>query len=251
MNMFYETAQKIILGNRCEQQDSLFVYHECNKVFSAVCDGMGGHSNGHAASITVAETMNNLYLSKSTKEHYSDFFMRAIDILDEKVLSLNNFEHRELSAGTTIATIAIEEDNLFWLSVGDSRIYIIRDGDIVRITRDHNYFLTLNRMLEDGIIDKIRYNAESAKGEQLISYIGMGGIKIFDINDVAFKLIPNDIILLCTDGLYKTITDIGILDAVRNLSPDEIMSILIDESKQSFEDNTTCVVIKYKGGVIL
>ena len=243
--MNYETAQKSIIGRRDEQQDSCFVLHGGGKVFSAVCDGMGGHEHGRAAGAAAAATMKQLYLSKTDEEPYPDFFVRAIDILDEKVLSLKKSEEPKLSAGTTMLAVAIEGGDLFWLSVGDSRLYIIRGGSIARVTRDHNYFLSLDQMLKNGTIDEDDYNGEAALGERLISYIGMGGVQIFDVNDIPFKLLPCDVVLLCTDGLYRAVQDDEILDMASNRCPDEAICALIDESGSIYDDNTTCVIIKY------
>ena len=247
--MIYEIAQKSIIGERDEQQDSWFVRLESDKVYAAVCDGMGGYSHGQDASAAASETMKRLYLSKPTEEPYPDFFIKAIDILDENVLSLKNPEGGKLSAGTTILTVAIDGDSLFWLSVGDSRLYIIRGENIVRVTRDHNYFLTLGQMMETGAIDKDRYDDEAPKGERLISYIGMGGVQIFDINDAPLKLMPYDTVLLCTDGLYRAVNDDEILKLANNRSPNDAICALIDKVNIAFSDNTTCVIIKYNGGV--
>ena len=241
----YEISQKSIIGERDEQQDSWFVSTVSGKVFAAVCDGMGGHRHGQTASMTAVETMKQLYTSKTTEESYPDFFIKAIDILDEKVLSIKDSSEQKPSAGTTILTVAIDNDNLFWLSVGDSRLYIIRNDNIARVTRDHNYFLSLDQMMENGVIDQDRYNGEALKGERLISYIGMGGVQIFDINDAAFKLIPFDIVILCTDGLYRAVDDNEILRLVQGQSPEEAIDALINESSKKFADNTTCVIIKY------
>jgi serine/threonine protein phosphatase PrpC len=246
--MLYDIAQKSIIGRRDEQQDSWFVHHGDNRVFSAVCDGMGGRNDGRAASEKTAETMKRLFLSKTDREAYPEFFIKAIDVLDESVFSRRDSEGRKISAGTTIIAVAIEEDSLNWLSVGDSRLYIIRGGSIVRVTRDHNYFLSLDRMVESGSIDLDRYDKEAAKGERLISYIGMGGIQVFDINDAPLKLFPSDMVLLCSDGLYRAIDDTQILGLAASNNPEEMICSIFDESKREFTDNTTCIIVKYKGG---
>ena len=249
--MIYEIAQKSIIGGREQQQDSLTVISESDKIFATVCDGMGGHEHGHAASNTATDTMTKLYLSKTAEDPYPEFFINAIDILDEKVLSLKSPEMRRLSAGTTIITAVISADNLFWMSVGDSRLYIVRKGSIVCVTRDHNYFLSLNQMMENGAIEKATYDDEAVKGERLISFIGMGGVQIFDVNDTPFKLLPGDTVLLCSDGLYKAVNDDEILRLVSNNNPAAAMCALFDDSNKTFADNTTCVIIKCNNEVSL
>ena len=61
----------------------------------------------------------------------------------------------------------------------------------------------------------------------------------------SFKLLVNDIVLLCTDGLYKAVDDGGILQFVNDRSPEASMCAMIDNSDIAFDDNTTCIIIKY------
>ena len=172
-----------------------------------------------------------------------DFFIGAIDILDEKVLSIKGGVNPELSAGTTILTVALRGGELNWLSVGDSRLYIIRGGNIARATRDHNYFLSLNEIMKAGAKNKEWFDKEAKRGEQLISYIGVGGVRIFDVNDAPFRTVSGDTVLLCTDGLYRALSDAEILRRSDGRDPGAAIELLFDESKRRFDDNTTCIII--------
>jgi len=217
-------------------------------VFAVVCDGMGGLSEGKTASLTVVEKIKELYFSKENDIDYPDFFLNSVDILDESVFNLRNEFGDKIKTGTTIVAIAIEKDCLFWFSVGDSRLYIIRGNEIVRATRDHNYFLSLNQSLKSGTITQKQYDDEASKGDTLISFIGMGGIDLMDINKEPLKLSSGDIMLLTSDGLYKILKDDEILNSVKNENVEgaleTLMKNLITKNKTS-QDNTTCILIKY------
>ena len=247
MNVNYTVAMRSILGTRDEQQDCSFYHSEANRVFAVVCDGMGGMAGGQIASAVAIERLKELFFTKDEKEDFPSFFLRAVDILDESVVCLKNKNGSRLSAGTTIVSVVIENNNLFWLSVGDSRLYLLRGSEIVRVTRDHNYFMSLDQMKKENAIDQNSYEAESRKGEALISFIGMGGVDIMDINEKPFRLIKGDTVLLTSDGLYKALTDDEILNLLDENDTETALNNLINKSVEwstTFQDNTTSIIIR-------
>ena len=252
MKANYTVAMKSILGTRDEQQDYSFYHKESNCVFAVVCDGIGGMAEGRMASAVAAEKLKNLFFSKSDKEAYPSFFLRSVDILDESVINLNlkSKDGSRLSAGTTIVSVVIENNKLFWLSVGDSRLYLLRGNEIVRVTRDHNYFMSLDKLKQENHIDQGKYETESVKGDALISFIGMGGIQVMDYNEKPFCLLQGDTVLLTSDGLYRALPDEEILNTLNTLKDNDIefaLDNLINKSVErsaAFQDNTTCIVIR-------
>lgn len=158
--MEYDIAQKSLLGAREEQQDCHYAHCEPGRAFAVVCDGMGGIGHGGAASRVAVETLKGLFYAKEAAESCPTFFIRAVDILDEQVANLADDLGQRLGGGTTIVAVIIEGDALYWLSVGDSRLYILRGEELVCVTRDHNYLL-------------IEPEDTSRKAEALISFIGM------------------------------------------------------------------------------
>jgi len=246
--MPYTIAQQSIIGTREEQQDCSFSQCGSNRAFAVVCDGMGGLGYGSKASAVTVAKLRELYSEKETSEPMPAFFLRAVDILDECVVGLRDPRGGKLNTGTTIVAAALEGHLLHWLSVGDSRLYLLRGNEIVRATRDHNYFLSLRKMKQDAEINTLQYNQEAKRGEALISYIGMGGIQIMDINKTPFQLLPGDIVLLTTDGLTKALQDEEILDALQGDNLEQALTELIALSTKKstrFQDNTTCVAIQF------
>ena len=244
----YEITMKSIIGTREEQQDCAFYSAKENSVIAMVCDGMGGLDGGALASKITIEKLNELYENKNPDEALPEFFLKSVDILDEIIFRLKNQDGEKLDAGTTLVAAAIEGDNLYWLSVGDSRLYILRGSEFVQVTRDHNYFLKLNQMIKEKEINEKQYESESARGDALISFIGVGGIEVMDINNTAFKLLHGDIILLSSDGLYKALEDEEIAHILQMPNIEESMENLIatsSEKAQRVQDNTTCIIIKH------
>ena len=112
-----------------------------------------------------------------------------------------------LNAGTTLAAAVIHGAHLHFVSVGDSRIYLVRGRNMTRLTEDQNYDMTLRRSLLAGRIGEAEYRREAKYAEALISYIGMNGLKVIGCNaDEETRLLPGDKLLICSDGLYKSLS---------------------------------------------
>ncbi len=244
----YEVASFSYIGGRQEQQDCACAVVKEDELLAAVCDGMGGMSGGRIASRTVIEYLKNQYQGK-TDETFLEFFKRMLEEADEQVFFLKDDYRRKLNAGTTLVAAGIQGDELYWLSVGDSRLYIKRGHEMAQLTRDHNYFLQLNDWYSSGKITKEQYDGEKAKGEALISYVGMGGIEVFDLGSTPFKLKVGDVLLLATDGLWRFINGAQILEILdTDESLKEKAERLYEFTKQipnkEEQDNTTFVLIK-------
>lgn len=239
-------SEKSIIGTREDQQDS---YYSCvaeNTLFAVVCDGMGGTSGGGAASQTVINRLKQLFEAKTDDETVPSFFLRAIDILDESIVGLQKESTETRGAGTTLVAVVIQNSGLYWLSVGDSRLYILRGCEIVQVTRDHNFALSLEQLTENERQEAWE-NLDSHRPDALISFIGMGGVKIYDINEIAFQLQSDDKILLTTDGLNKALTDREILSNLQGNPLQEALESLLAAATEKIigsQDNTTCVLIQ-------
>lgn len=238
------------LGTRTEQQDSYYINHNEDSVLAVVCDGMGGLSNGRAASAIAIQKIGELFKKKSNNEPFPSFFIASSDLLDEAVCAYSKKLKNKERAGTTIAAVAIQSNCLYWFSCGDSRIYIVRNGEIAQITQDHNYQSQLDILYAQGEISKDQYLSESSCGDALISYIGMGGIEQIDINKSPFPLKKDDLIILATDGLYRSIDCNIITDLIKKSESIENLvaqlSQTAHELSHGVQDNTTIIVIKYQ-----
>ena len=163
-----EISASSVIGTRRKQQDS-YVYFRTDKgSLACVCDGMGGLSGGERSSALCTRMLAEDFLREAPLCAPSDFFGWESDKLDEAVSSLRTEAGEPLGSGTTIVAVYLEEKddryNMSWLSVGDSRIYVLRNGHIDCIVREHNYRAVLNttlksymivveQMSQDGLLD--------------------------------------------------------------------------------------------------
>lgn len=239
-----------ILGTRENQQDTVFGNVAGENVIAIVCDGMGGMNGGEIASQTATTILADDYFNMEDETDIPEFFEQEAYKMDDAVYALTNEDDEPLNGGTTVVAVIIQKDRLYWLSVGDSKIYIIRDNEIIAVNREHNYRLQIDEELKRGLIDEEEYKAKEAQAEALISYIGIGKVSLMDINKVPFLLKENDIILLCSDGLYKRLPDDDIMEIISFEEPDmkraaRRLTDVVIQRTQRVQDNTSLVIMQY------
>ena len=244
--MHYRSGAVSLLGSREEQQDSFFCRAGKDAAFAVVCDGMGGSRGGGLASQRAVGRLLELYQKRTGEEPVPDFLLHAMDVVDESVVALQRETDGCRGAGTTLVAAVLDGSRLFWLSVGDSRLYILRKNEIVRVTRDHNLALRLAQMPESRRMAE-REAFASYRQDALVSFVGMGGIELYDLNETAFRVEAGDRILLTTDGLTKLLTDREIGEIARQGEPEAALQRLTaaaTEKAAGVQDNTTCILIQ-------
>lgn len=238
-----------IIGTRESQQDSLYLQHVQESAIAIVCDGMGGMEGGELASQTAVRMLAEDF-EEELEENIPEFYRKEAVKMDTAVARLSGESGKPMHAGTTIVSIIIIEDKLYWLSVGDSRIYIFRGNEFVQVNQEHNYKMYLDLELQAGRISEQEYQERIAKGDALISYLGIGNLSLMDINPVPFRLQGGDTILLCSDGLYKRLDDTEILEIIKCGLPDveeaahELTRVVMEKTFGS-QDNTSVILIQY------
>lgn len=246
-----EIGQSSIIGTRSYQQDALFVAkYENGMTLAVICDGMGGLNGGELASNTAVKMLVNDFKSVNDFSEVPIFLEREVVRLDECVAHLEDEYGNALGGGCTLVCVVTKGNGMYFISAGDSRIYIVRDNDIQAINRDHNFRLQLDTMLRNGQITEKEYEMQENQAEALISYLGMGNISLTDSNTEPFYLEENDLILLCSDGLYKRLSNEQILDIVLDNQNSmqviaERLNKVVMQLTQRNQDNTSVILLRY------
>lgn len=243
-----------VIGKRKEQQDTVmaddeYMYYEEGRAIATLCDGMGGLNGGKQASLTCASLLNNAFHNIGKDDNISNFYRRIVQKLDSSVKCLKNEDGTLKNAGTTLISVAIANGKLNWLSVGDSRIYIVRNNKINCITHDHNYSMILSDRVRKGEISQEEADKDPQK-DALVSYIGMGGVKYIDINTKPFPLFDGDCILLCSDGLYRAVNTEEMMAIVTAVNGDMkqgavALTDFAISKKLRGQDNTSVILVKF------
>lgn len=253
------TMYKTDTGNRKYQQDAYYITpskilaaNKKTRVMALVCDGMGGMADGGKASQTAIQMMTQGFkkIEKMPEVDIPAFFRQGIKAIDKVIHDFPKEDGK--GSGTTMVACIAEDNKLYWASVGDSRIYIIRGNEMQQVTRDHNYWLRLMDKVKAGEMTMEEAQAKRRK-EALISFLGIGNVSLMDINTTPFEMKYGDVIMLCSDGITKTLTDSQIKKIITEdsgaVKPDQKAQALVDAATHAnshSQDNTTVVLIHFQ-----
>lgn len=189
---------------RNDNEDSLFVIPD-KKIFM-VADGVGGQSSGELASrMTVGymaqyvalHPIENAESEDQLRAYFNELFSGANTLVYSKAVS----EPGHIGMATTAVLCYIRDDIAYFVNVGDSRAYLIREGVPYQITEDHSFVQT---MLREGRISK--EDAESRPDRNMITR-AIGGDSIVHPDYFTVKIFPGDVIIMCSDGLHGEVPD--------------------------------------------
>lgn len=252
--MRVEVGISSVIGKRDEQQDAVradisYAFMEAGEGIAVLCDGMGGLSGGARASKLCADTIFNAFHELPEEIPIPKFYTEMIHRADAAVASLKGNDGKLLNAGTTMVSVAIRDGLLYWAFVGDSRIYIRRRNEFLCMSQDHNYGLILDEKVKRG--EMSQHEAERhPKREALISYIGMNGVRYIGCRTSPLLLENGDQIILCSDGLYRTVPEdeiVQILQCFAGEAKDiaEALTQLAMSKGKRHQDNTSVIVLEY------
>jgi serine/threonine protein phosphatase PrpC len=205
-----------------------------------VADGMGGHEGGQEASRIAVETIPQVYASLSGASP-SERLAAAFRAAHEQIILFGQ-THPELQGlGTTCTAVALVGGALSFAHMGDSRLYLIRDSRLQRLTRDHTY---VGRLLEYGII-----GAEEAaihpNRNILLRALGVGEQIEPELSSEPIALRRGDVIVLCTDGLWSMVSEEELSADIAHRDLDEACRLLVEAVKQrGGPDNITLQILR-------
>ncbi|MBP5417130.1 MAG: serine/threonine-protein phosphatase [Clostridiales bacterium] len=250
-NEIMEIAAISVIGNRNDQQDSFGYELKENEGIVVLCDGMGGHEGGKLASTTAIEHILNEYNDAYPCEDPHALLVDLAHESDTEIRALKTSEGEPMKAGSTIVSVFVRKNILYWLSVGDSRVYILRGDELVKITEDHTYKYMLDEQMRNGRISEMEYNERVTNGEALVSFLGRGELPYIDANDFPFELESGDKLLLMSDGLYKLVSDESIRAVLLSFSNirdtvSALETMAQTNGRYTNRDNTTIAMVRIK-----
>lgn len=239
------------LGSRRDQQDAFAFSDPSDTAFlshggflAVLADGMGGLSHGASASRVAVKAFQQIYRTKSASESIPDALKRSLDETNAAVREMARRIDAQGSVGTTLVAAAIHESELYWISVGDSGLFLFRDGHLTLLSTAHTYARELEAAAASGQIS-VTEAREHPDRDSLTSYLGQTTIVDIDRTPQAFPLQANDRILLASDGLFKTLSNGEIASAIRGQSQsscDELVRRVLGK-KQAGQDNVTVMLV--------
>ena len=207
-----------------------------------VADGMGGHAAGEVASkMTVEGIVQSLNdqgkeSSKLEGNAFGVFLGKVLEDVNQDVWQAAQ-ESDKRGMGTTCTLVAIRGDQLFLAHIGDSRAYLLRDGELHQVSKDHSW---VEDAVDQGVIT--REQARVHPNRNVITR-AIGLDQQPQIDTSVMPLADGDLLLLCSDGLNSMIPDEDIHRILTSSDPEDVCQALIDAANdQGGHDNTTVVV---------
>jgi protein phosphatase len=205
-----------------------------------VCDGMGGHRGGEIASRLSVESIRTHFESLDNSFSPEIELKAAIQSANNTLIDTARNDPALYEMGSTVVIILLRKDKAYVANLGDSRVYLCRDGIIKQLSKDHSL---VQQMVDSRMISK-----EEAKHHPQKNVITRSlGIGLQTEPELAaeIKIKPGDIFILCSDGLTAYVNDNEILNIVSTESVQDAANTLVDlANERGGEDNITVQIAK-------
>lgn len=237
------------VGGRANNEDSIFpLPNATNQVeLFIVCDGVGGQSKGEAASSLACESIAEFFMNHPPKVADEGYMIRALEYTHEKFKQKEQQNPETHGMATTMALVHFHEAGVSVVHIGDSRVYHIRDNEILSVTEDHK-FITL--LLKEGRIsaEEAMIHPDRNQITKAISADRRDTPTVQIISDIR----PNDYFFLCSDGVLEQIHDDLLLYHLRNTEDNRIEDVeklenIRQECLGKTRDNFSAYLIRVQG----
>ena len=245
------------VGRKREVNEDNFLVDKKLSLF-IVADGMGGHASGEVAShLAVHEFRNAVDAGRDVIERYTrdpesvrpqeilTLLEHAVQTAGQTIYHRGQQEPEKRGMGTTTSALLIAGDRGFIAHVGDSRVYMVRAGQVVQLTEDHSL---INELIRRGRITKENLDDSPYKAYKNAVTRAVGVYETVQGDTLDFEILPGDTFLLCSDGLHAYLTEEQILTFLKSEDLEHLPQQLVDHANAGGgHDNITAVCIRVEG----
>lgn len=247
--MRIEYAKVSAVGDRTDNQDRAAVVASDNAALMLVFDGMGGHSDGARAAETGLKVVQDMFVA-ATQPIFDPqgFLYMALSRAHDVVVDIGRDVDVDFRPRATCAICLVQEGGTFWAHIGDSRIYLVRDGSVMTRSRDHSHVEVL--IQEGAITEK---EAETHPMRNFVECCIGGDEPVPDMSITNYKKLKDgDVLLACSDGLWSGLSDedmaqIGALEDTNLADNLKALSIQALNTNAPHSDNTTGTALRWLG----
>jgi serine/threonine protein phosphatase PrpC len=243
--MQIEYAKVSALGDRQDNQDRASVIVAEDAALMLVFDGMGGHSDGARAAETGLKIVQDMFMATPLPVFDPQGFLyTALARAHDEVVKLGAELSVDFRPRATCAVCLVQEGGSFWGHIGDSRIYQMRAGKLVTRSRDHSHVEVL---IQEGAISE-----EEALGHPMRNFVECcigGDAPVPDMSITRKKaLVPGDVLLACSDGLWSGIGDVEMAELATRTASSltenlKALSLKALTTNSPHSDNTTATAL--------
>jgi len=238
------TIRESLIGDRKINQDRSVMVEGKGAVLLALADGMGGHPRGEVAAQILVDTCES-YFHRTPKPilNPNGFLNRLLQKAHESILSFGYDQAPAIDPRTTAVVVLIQDSVAHWAHAGDSRLYLLRNNRVQAKTTDHSY---VERLKQQGVI-----SAKEQQTHPQRNYVTRclgGNIASPEVSFGKHKLEADDILLLCSDGLWgQTSEQLLLSQLFGGQSLSSAARRLVESATQSAfpdSDNTTLITVR-------
>ena len=247
--MQIEYAKVSALGDRSDNQDRAAVVVADDAALMLVFDGMGGHSDGARAAETGLRIVQDIFMNATLPIFDPQGFLyTALARAHDEVVNLGKDVAVDFRPRATCAVCLVQEGGSFWAHIGDSRIYQVRNGNVLTRSRDHSHVEVL---IQEGAITE-----EEALDHPMRNFVECcigGDAPVPDMRITGRQaLSPGDVLLACSDGLWSGLGDSDMAQIAapgdNNLAQNlKELSIRALNANAPYSDNTTGTALRWIG----
>lgn len=219
---------------RADNQDAMLCRPELGLYI--VADGAGGHAGGREAAERVVASAASLPSALRPAERLAHLRQRLVAV-HESLVQDGEARGEGQGMASTMVALLLDEDFFACLWTGDSRVYLLRDGDLIQITHDHS---VVQELVDAGMIEP--WQAEGHPQAHVITHAIGADSGPLTIDKRVGRIMPRDRFLLCSDGLTKTLDETGI-QLVLEQNGDSATSLVEAALRLKARDNVTSIVV--------
>ncbi len=228
-------------GGRERNEDRMGYCYTRESGLFVLADGMGGHPEGEVAAQLALQTISALY-QKEARPAVADpveFLTNALMAAHQKIIRYASEKGMLDTPRTTLVAAILQGTGATWIHCGDSRLYVVRDGQLLTRTRDHSY-------MEQRSASVIRL--QSVNRNILFTCLGSPTRPVFDIEGPV-ELVQGDKLLLCSDGLWGSLSDAEIVHQLGLKPVSESVPDLVERALRAggdHSDNVTVLAMEWE-----
>ncbi|MDR3065958.1 MULTISPECIES: PP2C family protein-serine/threonine phosphatase [Comamonas] len=221
-------------GGRALNEDRMGYCYTREAALFVLADGMGGHPDGEVAAQIALQVVSTLFQQKARPqlEEPAQFLEEALLLAHRQILRYASGKGMMDTPRTTLVAAVLQEGKVTWIHCGDSRLYWVREGQLVERTRDHSY--TEMR--------KVSAMLAQANRNVLFTCLGSPSKPIFDVSETR-RLEEGDQLMLCSDGLWGAVPTPEILQIMSGKAVAHFVPMLVDTALKRAGDGSDNVTV--------
>jgi len=207
-----------------------------------VADGMGGYSGGALASKIVIKTLSAYYRQAKQPINYSETLRTAIQLAHKEMLKRAQGDAELSKMGSTVVAAVLENDMLYIANVGDSRAFLLNQERIRQISWDHSF---VGELVRQKLITPAEASTHPKRNVLTMSISAQR--EDLEVYTNQLKLEKNDIVLLCSDGLWGPVSEAQIQAVAWEMPPQQASNKLVELANRNMgPDNISVIIARHK-----